>query len=278
MRKRLLGAVGVLAIVAAAGTTFALAHGGDGALIHACVSNANGDVRLVAATEACRASEHAVDWNAKGRDGAAGPAGPAGAAGRDGRDGAAGAQGPAGPAGPQGATGPQGPKGDPGAAGGGGGGSASSEPSSAKVGTVKIVGQSQGTFFGGADNRMDVLSFSSSIVSPRDAASGLPTGKRQHKPFTITKRIDKASVQLFQALVTNERLNTVEFDLLSRAGGPAYATVKLTNASVASRTAGDAGKTNHHDLETIEFTYQKIEWTFVDGGITAEDDWETPVG
>jgi hypothetical protein len=24
------------------------------------------------------------------------------------------------------------------------------------------------------------------IVSPRDAASGLPTGKRQHKPFVIT--------------------------------------------------------------------------------------------
>jgi hypothetical protein len=29
------------------------------------------------------------------------------------------------------------------------------------------------------------------IVSPRDAASGLPTGKRQHKPFTITMPVDK---------------------------------------------------------------------------------------
>jgi hypothetical protein len=32
-----------------------------------------------------------------------------------------------------------------------------------------------------ADGQMD------KIVSPRDHASGLPTGKRMHKPFTITK-------------------------------------------------------------------------------------------
>ncbi len=32
-----------------------------------------------------------------------------------------------------------------------------------------------------------------SVVSPRDAASGMPTGKRQHKPFSITKPVDKSS-------------------------------------------------------------------------------------
>jgi hypothetical protein len=32
-----------------------------------------------------------------------------------------------------------------------------------------------------------------SIVSPRDAASGLPTGKRMHKPMVITKELDKSS-------------------------------------------------------------------------------------
>lgn len=31
------------------------------------------------------------------------------------------------------------------------------------------------------------------ISQPRDAASGLPTGKRQHKPVTVTKPLDKAS-------------------------------------------------------------------------------------
>ena len=36
----------------------------------------------------------------------------------------------------------------------------------------------------------------SEIVSPRDPASGLPTGQRMHKPFVITKELDKASPQL----------------------------------------------------------------------------------
>ena len=31
------------------------------------------------------------------------------------------------------------------------------------------------------------------IVVERDAASGLPTGKRMHKPFVFTKTIDKAT-------------------------------------------------------------------------------------
>jgi hypothetical protein len=35
-----------------------------------------------------------------------------------------------------------------------------------------------------------------SIVSPRDAASGLPTGKRMHKPMTIVKEWGAASPKL----------------------------------------------------------------------------------
>ena len=31
------------------------------------------------------------------------------------------------------------------------------------------------------------------------------------------------------------------------------------------------------EYEEIAFTYQKITWTWIEGGITAEDDWETPV-
>lgn len=38
--------------------------------------------------------------------------------------------------------------------------------------------------------------FNQAIVSPRDAASGLPTGKRQHKPVVFTKEYDKSSPQL----------------------------------------------------------------------------------
>ncbi len=40
---------------------------------------------------------------------------------------------------------------------------------------------------------IDVLSVSG---LPRDAASGLPTGKRQHKPISIAKPVDKATPML----------------------------------------------------------------------------------
>lgn len=35
-----------------------------------------------------------------------------------------------------------------------------------------------------------------SVKSPRDAASGMATGKRQHKPVTFTAQLDKSSPQL----------------------------------------------------------------------------------
>jgi len=46
------------------------------------------------------------------------------------------------------------------------------------------------------------VALSHSVTSPRDAASGLATGKRQHKPMTITKELDKSSPQLFSLVVT----------------------------------------------------------------------------
>jgi type VI secretion system secreted protein Hcp len=31
------------------------------------------------------------------------------------------------------------------------------------------------------------------------------------------------------------------------------------------------------EYEEVAFTYQKIIWTWNEGGITSEDDWESPV-
>jgi hypothetical protein len=51
---------------------------------------------------------------------------------------------------------------------------------------------------GGAQPGPPELMEEAGIVSPRDSASGLPTGKRQHKPIVITKELDKSSPLLFQ--------------------------------------------------------------------------------
>jgi type VI secretion system secreted protein Hcp len=164
-----------------------------------------------------------------------------------------------GPPGAPGETGPQGAQGPPGATG------VPADPDAAD-GTLTVTGQHQGSFGTG----LTITAFSHEIVSPRDAASGLPTGKRIHKPFVITKPIDKSSPLLLNSIFTNETLTSVLIGILRPGSADPVATVKLTNASVSDDV-------QHGNAETISFTYQKIEWTWIDGGITAEDDWEGPV-
>ena len=36
------------------------------------------------------------------------------------------------------------------------------------------------------DDALEKVAGGASIISPRDSASGLPTGKRQHKPVSLT--------------------------------------------------------------------------------------------
>lgn len=93
---------------------------GSGEIVHACVTNGTGVVRIVAAGTTCDANETALEWGVvglrgqKGDPGADGPVGPAGAIGPQGAKGDPGAIGPAGPAGQDGAQGEVGPKGEPG--------------------------------------------------------------------------------------------------------------------------------------------------------------------
>ncbi len=59
------------------------------------------------------------------------------------------------------------------------------------------------------------ITFEQEIVSPRDAASGLPTGKRQHKPFTITKELDQNSSTLTRESPTKASSAKVSYSDLS---------------------------------------------------------------
>lgn len=152
---------------------------------------------------------------------------------------------------------------------------------------VFITGQRTGEIRGGnPDGSIVGLAFEHSIVSPRDAASGLPTGKRQHKPFTIVKAIDNATPLLYSVLVTNETLPQVQMKFY-RTVVPGekpvlYYTVTLTNANIASLrnwkpNTRDLSADRAGDLEEVSFTYQKITWTYAEGNVSTSDDWEAPV-
>jgi type VI secretion system secreted protein Hcp len=155
---------------------------------------------------------------------------------------------------------------------------------------LNLKGQKSGDIKGsvtqkGREGKIMVIAVSHEIVSPRDPASGLPTGKRMHKPMVITKELDKASPLLYNVLVNNENITEwqLQFWQPSATGAEKqHFTIKLTNANIAS-IAMRLPNNKHPDLmkfetyEEIAFTYQKIEWTWMDGGITAEDNWEAPV-
>ncbi len=80
----------------------------------------------------------------------------------------------------------------------------------------------------------------------RDAANGVSTGKRMHSPLVIKKEIDKASPLLANACASGQHLPEVDVDLAS---GEHY---KLTDVIISSDTKSG-------QMETISFTYQKIE-------------------
>ena len=155
---------------------------------------------------------------------------------------------------------------------------------------LKVTGAVNGNIQGsitqkGHEGEIKVLAFSHEIISPRDAASGLPTGKRQHKPFTVTKPVDKSSPLLMSVLDTNETLPTVRLQIFtpglgarSIAAGTGvlqkYYTIELVNAHIASISLDSS--VPGEDRETVEFVYQKILHTFENGGITAELDTTSP--
>ncbi len=160
---------------------------------------------------------------------------------------------------------------------------------------LRLEGERKGEIDGsvtqkGRERSILVIAFTHEVTSPRDTATGLATGRRQHGPLVITKEVDRATTPLHAAQASNESFKRWELELwtprltgAAGAGGEVqYFTITLTNASIASfRTEMPNNK--HADLaklntfEEIAFTYEKIEWTWTDGGLSAQDDWENRV-
>ena len=159
---------------------------------------------------------------------------------------------------------------------------------------LKLQGQKQGIIKGsvtlpGKEDSISVISISHELISPRDAVTGLPTGKRQHKPLAIVKLIDRSTPQLYQALVTNEKMTT--FNLAFYATPPGgqeikQLTIDLVNADISSinqvRQNSDATPDlmKFAEYEEVSFTYGTIKWTWSNGInvlSTSQDQWTAPV-
>ena len=150
---------------------------------------------------------------------------------------------------------------------------------------MRLTGESQGEIRGcvtdlGRENSIQLTAFGHSVISPRDAASGLPTGKRQHKPITVRMDVGcRSTPGLYNAFANNENITSLEirFWRPNRLGKLLQIyTIQLTNASISGISSSAAGAEGLTEL-VVSFTYQSIVWTIEAGGISASDDWETPV-
>lgn len=156
---------------------------------------------------------------------------------------------------------------------------------------LTLKGQKQGPIDGGTaekgqEKKLKVYGLLHGLQSPRDPASGLPTGKRRHGMLQISIGLDKAVPKLWNILVCNENIPSWKLEYYSAIhkgsasgqAGTGHAllyTIQLTNANICNME--NLTTVNGVIMFLVGFTYQKIEWTWVDGGVTAMDDWEAPV-
>jgi type VI protein secretion system component Hcp len=112
---------------------------------------------------------------------------------------------------------------------------------------LSIKGTKQGQLKGqqiphkgkGLASSTPIIAFDFGVQSPFDASSGLPTGKRQHKPFTITMASGTAATQLFQAYCNKEILREVVIEPHQETVVPR---ISLTNAQMPNYGSSGAGR------------------------------------
>lgn len=142
-----------------------------------------------------------------------------------------------------------------------------------------IIGESSVSSLDRADT-IECSSFLYRIKSPRNAG-GKQTGRRQHKPIKITKRVDQTTPLLLKALCNNEIVDQAEFNFYRpNPNGTGHEehffTVLLENAYITSVTQQSedeimGGDTAPPMLEEVEFVFQEITWTYESNGASHHD-------
>jgi type VI secretion system secreted protein Hcp len=152
---------------------------------------------------------------------------------------------------------------------------------------LKLSGERQGEINGpvtlfGRENSIEVGGWQHEVNVPRSPGSGMATGRRQHGPLVIVKGLDKTSPQLMSALIASERfaswrLECWQSSIEEDGTQQAYYRIELNDAFITGIATEQSGDSQPEDgaaevRERVTFAYTRITWTWLDGGITAEDD------
>jgi type VI secretion system secreted protein Hcp len=152
-------------------------------------------------------------------------------------------------------------------------------------GSLIITGETQGLIEGSCNitDREDTIlvqAFDHTVEIPTDNR-GVASGRRTHRPMTITKEIDRSSPMLYFALCNNEMLSEVILNWYRLDGTgehELYYTIHMENAFITRvhpwmPNALDRKNENMKHMEDVSIAYEKIIWTWVDGGVQFEDAW-----
>jgi type VI secretion system secreted protein Hcp len=141
--------------------------------------------------------------------------------------------------------------------------------------TVKF--KTQGHLKGSSTSKNGDLDFSKGLechgykfdmTTQYDAASGLPSGKRMHKPIVIVREIDKASPLLFHAMASDDtfQVATLYFNKPGPGEKPSNVrTIELTNGAIVDiiQLPQTTGK---NKSQAITLVYEAIKVNGVPGG------------
>ncbi|HEY4126532.1 MAG TPA: Hcp family type VI secretion system effector [Gammaproteobacteria bacterium] len=152
-------------------------------------------------------------------------------------------------------------------------------------GNLTLVGKDQGPIEGSCDieGREDTIlvqAFKHLVEIPTND-SGVPSGRRVHRPLMITKEVDKSSPKLYQVLCSGEVLTevTLRWYRLDGSGDETqYFTVMLQNALIVKLDSWvpdvlDKQYAGYSNMENVWFTYEVIRWTWEEDGIEYEEQW-----
>lgn len=118
-----------------------------------------------------------------------------------------------------------------------------------------------------------VASYEHAILIPEDAVAARASGRRVHGPFTVRKRVDRATPLLYRAMTASETIPSVRIRVPTsrgRAGEPVNIT--LTNARIVAIHSGSRPE-EEVAHEEISFRYERIAWSSADGSIEHTDEW-----
>ncbi|MEP6701002.1 MAG: type VI secretion system tube protein TssD [Bacteroidota bacterium] len=132
-----------------------------------------------------------------------------------------------------------------------------------------------------AGDKIELTGYSFESSSPRDAATGMASGRRTRTPLTITKNMGQSGILLYNAEINNEVLKTVVIEVYktnNQGMETLEQTITLTNATVSSYQQifdeTPAPGTVRGPIDIIKFSYQKITFVYSNGGVMAEDSWQ----